>query len=57
MALDPPKRGRPRASEPGSATVSTWLPPKDYDKIIRVAKAQDVTISALVRTWLRLQLK
>ena len=60
MPEDPPvlkpKPGRPRVPAPGS-TVSTWLPPHDYDKIIKAAKAQDVTISELVRSWLRLRLK
>jgi hypothetical protein len=52
---DPPvkaKGGRPRVAEPGS-TVSAWVPASDYDKIIKAAKAQDVTISALVRLWLK----
>ena len=54
----PPKRGRPRvpAPKPGAA-VMTWLPSADYDKIIKAAKAEDVTISALVRTWLQLRIK
>jgi len=57
MAAEPPRKpGRPRVPEPGS-TVSTWLPPKDYDKIIKAAKADDVTVSALVRAWLRLRLQ
>jgi hypothetical protein len=46
------KGGRPRVPDPG-ATVSTWVPASDYDKIIKAAKAQDVTISALVRLWLK----
>jgi len=52
----PSKGGRPRVPEPG-VPVGTWLPPRDYDKIALAAKAQDVTISALVRSWLRLKLK
>jgi len=59
MADDPPvptkKRGRPPVPEPG-VSVSTWIPPADYDKILKAAKAQEVTISALVRSWLRLKL-
>ena len=55
-AEDPPvpakKGGRPRVAEPRS-TVSAWVPASDYDKIIKAAKAQDVTISALVRLWLK----
>lgn len=54
----PPKRGRPRVLEPKpGAAVTTWLPPSDYDKIIKAAKAEDVTISALVRAWLQLRIK
>ena len=54
----PVKRGRPQVREPKpGATVSAWLPPGDYDKIIKAAKAQDVTISALVRAWLQFRIK
>lgn len=48
----PSKGGRPSVPEPRS-TVSAWVPASDYDKIIKAAKAQDVTISALVRLWLK----
>lgn len=48
----PSKGGRPPVDEP-RATVSTWVPASDYDKIIKAAKAHDVTISALVRLWLK----
>ena len=60
MANDAPagKRGRPRVETPkAGATVATWLPASDYDRIIKTAKAQDVTISALVRAWLQLKIK
>jgi len=50
------KGGRPRVPEPG-VPVSTWLPPADYDKIIKAAKAQEMTVSALVRTWVRLKIE
>jgi hypothetical protein len=60
MADDAPaakaKGGRPRVAEPG-VPVSTWLPPREYDKILRLAKAQETTVSALMRSWLRLRLK
>ena len=62
MSAEPPapakpsKGGRPRVAEPG-VPVGSWLPAADYDKIAKAAKAHDVTISALVRTWLRLKLK
>jgi hypothetical protein len=58
MALDPPKRGRPRSLEPKpGGTVSAWLPPTDYDKIIKLAKDRETTVSALMRAWLQLQIK
>jgi hypothetical protein len=63
MADDAPvpvagKRGRPRVETPKEgAAVSAWLPASDYDRIIKTAKAQDVTISALVRSWLQLKMK
>jgi hypothetical protein len=52
------KRGRPRVDTPKpGAAVTTWLPVSDYDRIIKTAKARDVTISALVRSWLQLKIK
>lgn len=48
---DPPKRGRPRADEPGS-TVSVWLPSGHHDKLIELAKKEEKSISALVRQLL-----
>lgn len=53
---EPPKRGRPRAEEPG-ASVSTWLRPGDHDRLIQKAREQDTTVSNLVRVWLRLKLR
>jgi len=46
------KRGRPRLPVPG-ARVTTWLRSTDYDRLLKAAKAQDVTISGLVRTLLK----
>ena len=51
-----PKGGRPRLEDPG-VPVATWLPSSDYDRLIKVATKHDTTVSALVRTWLRLKLK
>jgi hypothetical protein len=60
MANDAPagKRGRPpvEAPKPG-AIVSVWLPPADADKIIQIAHARELTVSALVRSWLQLKIK
>ena len=52
----PGKPGRPRVPEPGAA-VMTWLRPAEYDQVIKIAKTHEVTISALVRSWVRLQIK
>lgn len=49
------RRGRPRVSERGS-TVSTWLPTSYHDRLVRIAEAQDVKVSALVRSLLILRL-
>jgi hypothetical protein len=58
MAENPPapkpKGGRPRAVDHG-VLVSAWIPSRDYDRILKAAKAQDVTISAIVRALVRLK--
>ncbi len=51
----PKGRGRPKATEPGSS-VSTWLPASYHDRLIRIAQAKDVKVSALVREMLTLKL-
>jgi len=56
----PPKRGpgRPRVPEASqSTTVSTWLPASEYDKLIKKANAHDISVSKLVRLWLKQQLE
>lgn len=44
--------GRPRVSAEPMSTVSTWLPASAHDKLIKVAQAQDVSVAALVRNVL-----
>jgi len=55
---EPPKRlgGRPRARERG-AVVSTWVAATDYDRIIRLARKHDVSISKVVQVQLRRALR
>lgn len=48
-------RGRPPAAEPRTS-VSTWLPASYHDRLIRVARQQDVSVSAVVRQLLILRL-
>lgn len=55
VAVDPPKRGRPRSAEPGS-TVSVWLPASAHDRIIEIAKHEEQSISATVKQLLILRL-
>jgi hypothetical protein len=50
------KGGRPRAVE-SSVLVSSWIRSSDYQKILKAAKAKDVTVSALVRSLVRLTLR
>lgn len=49
-------RGRPRNAAP-STSVSTWLTSVDHDKLIALANEQEVSISALVRSLLKLRLR
>jgi hypothetical protein len=54
------KPGRPRLPEAAqSATVTTWVRPADRDKILTLAKGQNLTVSHFVRDVIRerMQLK
>jgi len=55
MPNDKPKGGRPRAAEPG-AVVSTWVAVSEYDRVIRLARKHDMSVSTLVRSLLKLRL-
>lgn len=44
-------RGRPRVAEPLTA-ISTRLPPRHYDKLIRLANAREVSVADLTRSIL-----
>jgi hypothetical protein len=50
-----PRRGRPRAAEPG-VSVKTWLRQSEYDRLIRAASARREPVSSLVRSLLILRL-
>lgn len=41
-------RGRPRVDEP-MALVSTRLPVRDYDRLIRLAQKQEMSVADLLR--------
>lgn len=49
------RRGRPPVAEP-RASISTWMPASTHDKLIALAKRDEVSISALVRSLLILQI-
>jgi hypothetical protein len=55
---DAPRRppGRPPADEPRSI-VSTWLPTRDHDRLIRLAQLQKKSLSALARDILEQRLR
>ncbi len=50
------KRGRPRASEPGSA-VMTWLPASEHQRLIKLAEKRGESVSSTVRLLLRTKSK
>jgi hypothetical protein len=49
------RRGRPRVPEPLSS-VTTHLPTTAHDRLILLAQKQEVSVSALVRSLLILQI-
>jgi len=49
-------QGRPRNAEP-SSSVTTWLPAREHDTLIRLAREEETSISALVRRLLNLRLR
>ena len=53
---DPRPRGRPRLDVKGSS-VSTWLSPGEHDRLIRLAKMRELSVSALVRDLLNIKLR
>lgn len=52
-ATAPRPRGRPRVSSPKQSSVTTWLDPKDADKLIRLATQREEHVSALVRSIIK----
>lgn len=50
------KGGRPRVDPPG-ARVTTWVRSSEYERLLKLAKAQDKSISGLVRDLLKLKLE
>ena len=42
------RRGRPRSEEPHT-TVSTWLPARAHDGLIKLAHQREMSVSELVR--------
>lgn len=50
------RRGRPRVTQPRSS-VSTWVPTTYHDRLIKMANAQDTTVSSLVRQIIVIQLR
>lgn len=51
-----PRRGRPPAEEP-CTSLSVWIPTKYYDRLAQLANGHQVSMSALVRQMIVLQLR
>lgn len=51
----PKPRGRPRSDEPGTS-VSAWVRPSEYDRLVKMANQREQSVSALVRSLLILKL-
>lgn len=57
MADQPPKQiGRPKAPEPGSA-VTVWMRQSEHDRLVKLAKEQDRSVSACARELLTRRLR
>ncbi len=50
------RRGRPRNPEPASS-VCTWLASSDHDKLIELANKHETSVSALVRSLLKMRIR
>lgn len=50
-------RGRPRADEPLSTSVSAWVRPNEYDRLVKMANQREQSVSALVRSLLIMKLR
>jgi hypothetical protein len=49
--VDRRKGGRPRSGEP-KTSVSTWIPAREHDRLIRLAHQRDQSVSQTVRQLL-----
>ena len=47
----PNRGGRPKAAEPG-LRLSTWIRTTDYDRLVKLARLREQSLSALVRAKL-----
>jgi hypothetical protein len=55
LVVGPKKRGRPPAEEP-CTSLSLWVPTKYYDRLARIAQRNGVSMSAVARQMIVLQL-
>ena len=46
------KGGRPPNEEPHT-TLCTWVSGSEYDRLLKLAREQGVSVSQLVRDWLK----
>ena len=54
LSVHHPRRGpgRPRHDEPKFA-VTTWIPQRDHERLMRIARECDCSVSAVIRQVLR----
>lgn len=50
------RAGRPRAAEPGER-LCVWLRVSDYDRLVQLANRHEMSVSALVRSLLLVELR
>ncbi len=51
---EPRRLGRPKSEEPGTS-LTAWIPASEYDRILKLAKQSEQSISAFVRDSLKQQ--
>ena len=60
MADEPVRLPRPRGRPPlevKGTSISSWVRPNEYDRLVKMAHQQDKSVSALVRSLLMLRVR
>lgn len=43
------RRGRPRSEQPKAASITAWVAPEEYDRLLKMANAREQSLSSLAR--------